>query len=92
MSSPICGSFKHSVGTEGIDKQTNWKCIWHRYQDKTKVKVLWQLIITFGTTNIVVHNGITSDPDIGYRWLGYSITFGIGNRDNHIITIGAVQK
>ena len=39
-----CGSFKHSVGTERIDKQTIWKCIWHCYQDKTKVKVLVQLL------------------------------------------------
>ena len=50
------------MGTEGIDKQTNWKRmwwsrneghkkqpwqilynIWRRYQDKTKVKVPWQL-------------------------------------------------
>ena len=31
------------MGAEGIDKQTTWKRIWCRYQDKTKVKVPWQL-------------------------------------------------
>ena len=43
MSLPICKSFKHNVTTEIIDKQTIWKRAWHRYQDKTKVKVPWQL-------------------------------------------------
>ena len=32
VSFPICKSFKHSVG---------WKRIWRRYQDKTRVRVLW---------------------------------------------------
>ena len=35
--------FQHNVGTEGIDKQTTWKFIRRRYQDKAKVKVPWQL-------------------------------------------------
>ena len=35
VSFPICGSFKHNVGTEEIGKQITWKCIWCRYQDKT---------------------------------------------------------
>ena len=43
----ICGSFKHSMGTERIDKQTIWKCIWHRYQDKTKIPTP-EHSITFG--------------------------------------------
>ena len=30
-----CESFKHSVGTETIDKQITWNHILLRYQDKT---------------------------------------------------------
>ena len=35
VSFPVCGSFKHSMGKDRIDKQTIWKYIWYCYQDKT---------------------------------------------------------
>ena len=43
MSSHTSWSFKQSVGTEMIDEQTNIKRIWCYYQDKTIVRVQWQL-------------------------------------------------
>ena len=51
MSFFVCGSFKHSVGTEKIDKQI----IWNTFD--TVIRII-PIIIIFGTTS-VVHKGIT---------------------------------
>ena len=70
---PIYWSFKHSVGTEGIDKQTPWKRIWRSYQDNTNIKHHENYSITFSTSNFVVYRGITFGAGIG---IGTRVTIG----------------
>ena len=45
----ICGSFKHSVGRENIDEQTNRKHIWTRLSDTIKIGAEPSYGTIFGT-------------------------------------------
>ena len=78
VSFPMSGSFKNSVGAKSIDKQTIWKRIRDCYQDKTKmsrdnystifgtvIRIRPIIIITFGSTDLIMHKGITFG--VGYR-------------------------
>ena len=63
----ICGSFKHNEGTERLINKL------HRNASSAVTRIRPIIIITFDTSNFVVHNGITHGIGISvsHRWQQY---------------------
>ena len=86
VSFPICGSFKHRVGTEKIDKKQPGNV----FGAITRIRP--NIISTFGTTNVVLNNGITFSVGVCIGISDCDIVLHLVTGSSDSTTFGAVSS